>query len=278
MPQRDWFEWVLGISQVVGAFATAAAGFFAGVALRANKRDRIEREKPFLVIKTGRYVEAPVPEGVDHPSFRLLTENPGNKVDAILFNAGNGPLVDLSMSMSFRLEDDEENVLAHKPLRYFLSEGVIANGDHLSTSEIISEANFFIHTIDNGVVQEKIKNDPDHYFRLRLVVEAIYCDKGRNYYTQTFAVAALTTLYELLETAERTFASDCVQDKNLAVESRTLRIREANFYYVTPQGQIEVSTLPKKDHRRWYIENRFKSPEELQKAKIKAGRWWRFFH
>ena len=196
MLERDWFDWIVGISQVVGAFATAAAGFFAGVALRANKRDRIEREKPFLAVRTGKYVEAPIPEGVERPSFHLLTTNPANKVDAILLNAGNGPLVDLSIRMSFQLEGDEEEVLARKPLSGFLGEGVIANGDHLPTSEIIGQINSFLYSVDRRVVREKLNKDPVYGSRLRLVIEAIYCDRGKNYYTQTFFISALTTFYE----------------------------------------------------------------------------------
>ncbi len=88
---------------------------------------------------------------------------PSNKVDTILLNAGNGPLVDLSMRMSFQLEDDDE-VLAHKPLSGFLGEGVIANGDYLPTSEIIAEINSFIYTIDKNTLQEKSRLIPATVF------------------------------------------------------------------------------------------------------------------
>lgn len=129
MEQRDWFNWLVDISQIIGAISTAAAGMFAALALQVNKRDREERDRPFLAARRGEYTEAPIPDNVDHPSFNLLQTNPRYKVAAVLVNVGNGPLVDLSIQLGFRLENDLDEVLAQKPPGGFLGEGVIAVGE-----------------------------------------------------------------------------------------------------------------------------------------------------
>lgn len=271
--QKDWFDYVVGISQIVVAVATVVAGLFAGVALKANQRDRIEREKPYLAAKAGEYIEGPIPNGIDHPSFKELSTNPANKVDIIFFNAGNGPVIDLSLEITFWLKDREDKALIKEKRGIFIGEGVIAVGDHLATEEIISEANFFLYDLDQEILEKAEGQNSIDDFSLVLRIVTLYRDRGMNYYTQTFRLSASVKVYQLLETDTKTLASDYVHSKDLAkldVKDGLVRIRRISFYYVTPSDkhdQIEVSTLPKQDRRRWYIENRFKSPDELKRRK-----------
>ena len=271
--QKDWFDYIVGISQVVVAIATVAAGLFAGAALKENRRDRIEREKPYLAAKAGEYVEGPIPSGIDHPSFNELSTNPANEVDIILFNAGNGPVIDLSLKMEFKLTDKSDKALIKEDKGIFTGEGVIAVGDHLATEEIISQINFFLYDLDQEILEKAEKQDSMYDFSLALIIVALYRDRGMNYYTQTFRLSASIKVYQLLKVNSRTLASDYMNSKDLAkldVKDGEVRIRKISFYYVTPSDkhdQIEVSTLPKQDHRRWYIENRFKSPDELKRRK-----------
>ena len=104
-------------------------------------------------------------------------------MEAVLVNVGNGPLVDLSVQLGFRIENDRDEILAQKPPGGFLGEGVIAVADSLSTVDIVSQINSFLDFDCPDVPHPDLDKDYSFTFELQLTIEAIYRDRGSAYYT-----------------------------------------------------------------------------------------------
>lgn len=227
--------------QILASVATAAAAVFAYFAVRENRHERIERDKPVFQFRTGEYFEAPLPLEVKNINDKKLTRNPDNRTDDIFFNVGSGTAVVLQFKGSVQVTSSEKEDLPEHKINLHGDSAVFAGAPY-SIRSLIFNLNFWLdHDIDEESKGVLVQSSFPH---LDLNMNILYVDVRGIPYTQNVSVGASVELYKLLHSGDRFVNEQLLDMADLNVESTSIRLRSIDFYRGRFSLQKEVWKLP----------------------------------